>query len=222
MRLIKSLFIAIIAVIMTAIAGSTFTHILQGGEDAGLLADSVAGLLDNIVHAEETTQVLPDESDILEEANHTFTTSLNIHTPSLVIDTHDLPTPNTTNNTSQSPSSEGLQEEYADVLYGIVPVSGEDIAYDKILGLSLEEIKNKMENEHLTIWQIAQQQGETTLLEDAYYAVYPARIIEMLNQEIISEDMADMLIAQAITDIEYHENVSIEEMIENMSNLEKN
>ena len=221
MRFIKSLFIAITAVIMTAIAGSTFTHILSEGEDTGILADSIARLLNNIVHAEETKQVLQPAQDTQEEANHTFTTSLNIHTPSTVIDEHDLPTPNTTNQ-SQSPSSEGADTEYVDVLEGLVPISGQDIAYDKILGLSLEEIKIKIVNKHMTIWQIAEEQDETDLLENAYYAVYPARIIELLNQEVISEDDADMLIQQSMLDIEYHQNVSIEEMIATMINIEMN
>ena len=75
-----------------------------------------------------------------------------------------------------------------------------------------------MERGNLTIWDIAEQQKETNLLEDAFYAAYPARIIDLLEQGIISQSTADILIAQSTLSISEHTNVSVEEMLENLLN----
>ena len=213
MRLIKSLFVAITAMIMTTIAGSAITHLFEETKDAQHISSALSSLTGNIAHAEETDYI---EDDTQQDASHTFTTSLNTYTPSTVIDETDLPTP--LNNTSQSPSQEEQQDEsvYVDILADLVPISGEDINYEKVLGISEEEIKKIIEQDSVSIWTIAEEADETKLLEDVYYAIYPKRIIGMLNQGTITQDMADSLIEASIEDIKNHQNTSIEEMINNM------
>jgi len=213
MRLVKSLFIAITAVIMTTIAGSAFTHLFDETKDAQQSIKKINELLGNIVHAEETEE--KQKIDIHHNANHTFTTSLNIHTPSTVIDKNDLPTPQT--NTSQSPPQEGVKDEseYVDILAGLVPISSKDIEYENILGISIEELKRKLDN-NVNIWYIAEQVNEVTLLENVYLSIYPVKIIEMFNNKEITQEMADILIEQSAMDIQNHNNTSIEVMINNM------
>ena len=66
--------------------------------------------------------------DTQPDANHTFTTSLNTHTPSTVIDEDNLSTPLI--DSSQSPEQETEEVSvYEDILYGLVPISGQDIDY---------------------------------------------------------------------------------------------
>lgn len=217
MRLIKSLFVAILATIMTATAGSAITHFLNEAEDVHILSNLTTALFANTAYAEEQEDT---KEDIPLDANHTFTTSLNTYTPSSsVIDETDLPTPH--NNTSQSPEQEGEENGVlVDILLDLVPISGQDIDYEKVLGLSHEDIKILIEDKGKNIWDIALEQENTQLLEDAYYAVYPARIIELLEQGSITQEMADLLITQANEDVSRHENTSIEVMIENMLNQE--
>lgn len=216
MRLIKSLFVAIIATIMTATAGSAITHLFNEAESANTLSTMVNALFANTAYAEEQET----NSDTPLDANHTFTTSLNTYTPSSsVIDETDLPTP--LNNSSQSPEQEDQgSSAYVDILLDLVPLSGQDVDYEKVLVLRDEDIKILIEGKGKTIWDIATDQEKINLLEDLYYAVYPARIIELLEQNIINQEIADLLIMQANQDISRHKNISIDLMIENMLNHE--
>lgn len=213
MRLIKSLFVAILATIMTATAGSALTHLFNEAEDADTLSTMINAIFANTAYAQEQEE---NKNDTPLDANHTFTTSLNTYTPSSsVIDDSNLPTP--LNNSSQSPEQEGQSSSvYVDILSGLVPISGHDMNYEKVLGLSDEDIKILIEAKGKTIWDIAMNEGSTRLLEDAYYSVYPARIIELLEENIITQEMADLLIMQANEDISRHKNTSIEMMIEKM------
>jgi len=217
MKLIKSLFVAILATIVTATAGSALTHLFDEAEDTHILSNITNAIFASTAHAEEQEDI---SGETLLDANHTFTTSLNTHTPSSsVIDETDLLTP--LNNISQSPEQgEESTSVYVDILTGLVPISGQDMDYEKVLGLGYEDIKILIEGKGMTIWEIATDQGEAHLLEDAYYAIYPARIIEFLETEIITKEMADLLITQANEDISRHRNISVEEMIENMLNTE--
>lgn len=198
--------------IVTTATGSALTHFFEEGADAKNLGDSIDFSIGNSVHAQETDR---QKDDTQLDANHTFTTSLNTHTPSTVIDQNILPKENPT---SQSPQEEeeSTESDYIDILADLVPVSGDDIDYETILGISQEEIKRKIEILNLSIWDIAYESDETDLLEKAYYAVYPARIIGILESGIITQEMADVLIEKAMHDISNHRNISIELMIENL------
>jgi hypothetical protein len=212
MRLIKSLLAAILAAMMTATAGSGITHLFNKAEDTHILASIADALFVNTAYAQEHEDA---KDDTLQDANQTFTTSLNTSTPSTVIDETNLPTPQ--NTPSQSPQQKDAGESvYVDILIDLVPVSGQDINYEKILGLTDDEIKILIEGKKMTIWDIAQRLGKARLLEDAYYSIYPARIIELLEQNTISQEMADLLIVQANKDVSRHRNTSIEIMMEKM------
>ena len=213
MRLIKSLFVALMVTIMTAIAGSTITHIFDEAKAApGSLAELIP-FWENTAHAQETAII---EVDTQQNANHTITTSLNLNTPSMVIDERKFSS--SLNILNQSPQQEEVATSvYEDILVDLVPVSGEDMNYEKILGLTDAQIKAKIENENMTIWDIAAQENETELLENAYYAIYPARIISYLTQKLIEQETADLLIEMAMADIASHQNISVELMIGNMT-----
>ena len=123
-----------------------------------------------------------------------------------------LPTP------SQSPEQEENESKgvYKNILAGLVPIWGEDIDYETILGLSEADIKSIIECDNVGIWQIAKEQNEITLLENTYYTIYPTRIIKLLTDGAITQEMADALIERANNDIAAHKNTAIEAMIENM------
>ena len=213
MRLIKSLFTALMVTIVTTIAGSAITHIFDETQEVQSYIMSFLPFLGTTAHA----MGLQGTEDDTPDANHTFTTSLNTHTPSTVIDEENPATP--VNDSSQSPKQEEQEQSvYENILLGLVPVSGEWVDYEKVLGLKDEQIKQMIENDGMTIWDIAAQQKETKLLEDTYYAAYPAIIIDLLDQGLIDQGTADTLISLSSADIAEHVNVSVEEMIENLIN----
>ena len=134
MRLIRSLFAALMVTIMTTIAGSVITHLFDETSQAQSYIASLVPFIGNTAHAAGMPST---EDDIQTDANHTFTTSLNTHTPSTVIDEDDLSTP--TNNQSQSPEQEVTDDYvYEDILSALVPISSEYINYEKVLGLEIE------------------------------------------------------------------------------------
>jgi len=214
MRLIKSLFAAITVTIMTAAAVSTISHLINETDSVDEGIASLKHLMGITVHAAE---VQGNEEDIQLSANHTSTTSLNTQTPSTVIDETYLPTP--LNEMSQSPSEEENEEStYVDILEGLVPISGEDIDYETVLGISQEKIKAILKHSDKDIWAIAEDEGEVKLLENTYYAVYPARIISLVTDGTITQETADTLIASAMKAIAAHQNTSIELMIQEIAN----
>jgi len=193
---------------MTTVAGSALTHIFEETKQAQNSFSGIEQLLINKVNAEETSNI---EDKQQQDTNHTFTTSLNTYTPSAVIG-NILPTP------SQSPEQEENESKgvYKNILAGLVPIWGEDIDYETILGLSEADIKSIIECDNVGIWQIAKEQNEITLLENTYYTIYPTRIIKLLTDGAITQEMADALIERANNDIAAHKNTAIEAMIENM------
>lgn len=163
----------------------------------------------NTANAQETIDIQLDS----QRDTHTFPPSLYTQQPSVVIDQTILPLLPETD--CQSPPKEGQDalEENPDLLKGLVPIYGNDINYCEILGISEEEIMTRLLNEKITIWDIATDLEEANLLENVYSSIYPARIIAMVNECLITNEMADVLIDKAMHDIVNHKNIDIDDMI---------